>query len=267
MLDTRMIERLRELDLEDDVIALISYMYDNGDISEEEIFDIGDDEEFDIDNIGTYELNNEPTDYEDALGKNITYNMEDWYVFDDHYDAVLAAEEDTRQLIEDDMGITGINFDYLGGIEKYVDEDWFRDAERESFEFYCEDIATESSRDYDNRLVEECYDVGVIDDDDFEKDADGNPDYNECLLDESELTDRYVDYHLDSISDFIEEFKFQFGEDEFNRVVMDNNLIDINELVEDIVSTDGPANSLARYDGNEVEYDFDGITYFMYRNN
>lgn len=266
MLDERMIDRLRELDLEDDVIALINYMYDNGDISEEEIFDIGNDEEFTIENIDTYELNNEPTDYEDALGKNISYNMEDWYVFDNHYDAVLAAEEDTRQLI-DEEGVTGIDFDYLGGIEKYVNEDWFRDAERESFESYCEDIATEGDNTYDNRLVQECYDAGIIDDNDFEKDEDGEPDYYYCLLNESELTDRYVDYHLDSISDFIEEFKFQFGEDEFNRAVMDNNLIDIDELVEDIVSTDGPANSLARYDGNEVEYPFEGITYFMYRNN
>ena len=266
MLDTRMIERLRELDLEDDIIALISYMYDNGDVSEEDIFWIGDDDEFNIENIDTYELNNEPTDYEDALGKNITYNAEDWYVFDDYDNAVSAAEEDSRQLI-DDIGITGINFDYLGGIERYVDEDWFRDAERESFEFYCEDIATEGDNTYDNRLVQECYDAGVIDDDDFEKDEDGDPDYNECLLDENELTDRYVGYHLDSIDDFIEEFKFQFGEDEFNRAVIDNNLINIDELVEDIVSTDGPANSLARYDGNEIEYPFDGITYYMYRNN
>jgi len=37
-------------------------------------------------------------------------------------------------------------------------------------------------------------------------------------------------------------------------------------LAEDIVDIDGPANSLARYDGNENEIDLNDITYYLYRN-
>jgi hypothetical protein len=266
MLDERIINRLRELDVEDDALVLMSYMYDNGDINEEDIFDIGDDDEFNIENINMYELNNEPTVDTYTYGNNVSYNFEDWYIFNNYDDAVSEAEEATRELI-DEIGIEGINFSYLGGIEKYVDEDWFEDVERESFEGYCYDIANETDYTYDNRLVAECYDEGLIEDTDFETDEEDEPNYSECLLSTDELVERYVDYHMSRIDDFIEEFKFNFGEREFNDTVIERNLIDIDELVSDIVGTDGPANSLAGYDGNEVNYDFDGITYYMYRNN
>ena len=267
MLDTRMIERLRELDLEDNVIALINYMYDNGDISEEEIFDIGDDEEFDIDNIGTYELGEQYDTYDDALGTNISCNGEDWYVFDNYDDAEAAAKEECM-LLFDDIGIEGINFDNLGGIERYVDEDWFKDALEESFRFYCEDIANEGDNTYDNRLVQECYDEGLITDSDFEEDEDGEPDYTQCLVDEEDLVDRYVDNYVSGIYDPIQTYIDNFGAYDFDNVVKNNpNLIDLDSLANDIVEADGVANSLARYDGEEIETDFDDITYYMYRNN
>ena len=120
MLDERIINRLRELDVEDDALVLMSYMYDNGDINEEDIFDIGDDEEFNIENINMYELNDEPTVDTYAYGSTVSYNFEDWYIFNNYDDAVSEAEEATRELI-DEIGIEGINFSYLGGIEKYVD--------------------------------------------------------------------------------------------------------------------------------------------------
>jgi hypothetical protein len=241
-------------------------MYENGDVTEEDIFDIGEDEEFNIENIDFYELNEPVDEYDDGItsgtnGTNVSYNGEDWYVFNDYDDAVKAATNDVLMYL-DDMGVDGINLD----MAKYVDEDWFEDVERESFENYCYDIANEGDDTYDNRLVQECYDEGLIDDSDFEKDEDGEPNYEECLIDTDELTERYVEDHMNSITDFVQEFIYNFGTDEFNDVVKQYNLIDFNELAEDIVDIDGPANSLARYDGDENEIDLNDITYYLYRN-
>ena len=266
-MNERIIERLRELDLSDNEIALVKFMYENGDVTEEDIFDIGEDEEFNIENIDTYELNESIDEYGDAItdytsGTNVSYNGEDWYVFSDYDDAVKGATNDVLMYL-DDVGIDGINLD----MAQYVDEEWFEDAERESFESYCYDIATEGDNTYDNRLVQECYEEDLIDDDDFEIGEDGEPNFEECKLDTDELVERYVDYHMSGITDFIQEFIWNVGKDEFNSVIKKYGLVDFDELAADIVEIDGPANSLARYDGNENEVELDGNTYYLYRNN
>lgn len=266
MLDSRIIDRLYELDVDDKALVLINYMYDNSDITEEDIFDIGEDDEFNVENIENYTLAEEPSIYDTAYAPIIGFNNEEWYVFDDEDSARDAAIEDTRDLI-DDIGITVINFGYLGGIENYVDTEWFEDAYRELEENYCWDILDEGDNIYDNRLVAECYEEGLIDDDDFEEDEKGEPDYTQCIVSDDELVERYADLLMNRIVDYVDEFKSEFGEREFNDVVMEKGLVDIDKLCEDIVDTDGIANTLSSYDGKEVTYDFDGNTYYMYRHN
>lgn len=58
-----------------------------------------------------------------------------------------------------------------------------------------------------------------------------------------------------------------FGEEDFNDVCVNNNLVDIDEISKYVVRSDGAANTLAGYDGKEHTYDLDGITYFIYRTN
>jgi hypothetical protein len=45
------------------------------------------------------------------------------------------------------------------------------------------------------------------------------------------------------------------------KVLMRNNLIDIDELIDDAVSTDGVAHTLNTYDGTSYEVRFEGDTY------
>ena len=188
----------------------------------------------------------------------------EYLVFDDEDAADVAAEESVAQLI-DDIGFTGIQ-----GWEDFVQEDWFEDAMRESFESYAEDIASEDSDKFESRLVEECYDRGLIDDDDF-YDRDGEIDYTDCF--------RYDTYALqnmlaeDMVSDELihgyasKWYVDNFGEEDFNNVCVDNGLVDIDEISKYVVRSDGAANTLASYDGQEHTYDLDGITYFIYRTN
>ena len=162
----------------------------------------------------------------------------------------------------DDIGYTSIN-----GWEDYVDEDIFEQAMQESNEFYCDDIASESSAIYGSRLVEECYDNGLIDDDDFETDEDGDPNYEECLVDEYDLKEKLAEYLTENsgYSYASQWYMDNFGEEDFNEFVKRNNAVDIDELAEYVVRSDGAANTLARYDGQENTFEFDETTYYIYK--
>ena len=187
----------------------------------------------------------------------------EFYVFDDYDDAEEAAKQDVIEII-DDVGYTCIN-----GWEDYVNEDIFEEAMQESNEFYCDDIADESSSEYESRLVEECYENGLIDDEDFEIDEDGDPDYEQCTRDEDDLKEMLANYMTENsgYSYASAWYLDNFGEQDFNEFVERNNAIDIDELAEYVVRSDGVAHSLARYDGNENEFDLNGSTYWIYRCN
>lgn len=179
--------------------------------------------------------------YEDAAlesyapgnGICVTFGDEEYYCYEDYSDAEEASNEGVKQIL-DDLGITGLNFENLGGIEQFLDVDWFKDAQREDAEFYVNDIK-ESEPD---RYKEE---FGDID----EEDA-----VEKCLEDWGD--------------DYIQWFKDNFGEKEFNTAVKENNLVDLDALAEAITEADGPANELARYDGKEIELP---CGYYCYRSN
>ena len=129
--------------------------------------------------------------------------------------------------------------DYI--IENCLDVDWFEDYFREDYENYANDIETESasSDEYANRLEEEMVEA-------------------EC-----EDVEEFIDYLVDSIRyDFVEEFKFNFGEKMLTEVIMNNNLLDMDAVVDYIKETDGRG-ILATYDGVENE---EG-EYYIYRTN
>lgn len=200
--------------------------------------------------------------------ENSEWNTEA-YVFDNYEDAESAAKEDVLNLF-DDIGFEGINVD----LENFADQDWFKDALVESFEFYCRGIVYENDDTYGNRLVQECYDNDLIDDESFEKDENGEPDYTQCIIDEDELVDRYVAWYEDDLNssyagDFVQAYIDDFGARDLSELIKNNpSIIDTDALAEYIVDDDGVANSLARYDGNEYEVEIgDGVTYYVYRAN
>ena len=177
--------------------------------------------------------------YEDAAlesyapgnGICVTFGDEEYYCYADYSDAEEASNEGVKQIL-DDLGITGLNFDNLGGIEQFIDVDWFETALRECAENYISDIKSEPGR-YEDEFGD---------------------------LDEEDAIDKYVN----EAGDAIEWFKMEFGEDYFNKTVKDNGLVDLDALAEAITEADGPANELARYDGKEIELP---CGYYCYRSN
>lgn len=170
-----------------------------------------------------------------SLAVQVTFGNEEYYCYESYDEAEEAAQEDCKELF-DDIGFEGIRFENIGGIEKFVDESWFEDARRESAESYVYDIHDSEPDRYEEEFGDMDVDDAVekyLDDDGYENDP--------------------VQWYIDN-----------FGKRELGEIVKKNNLIDEDKLAEAIVDADGPANSLARYDGDEISLD---CGYYCYRTN
>lgn len=171
---------------------------------------------------------------------------------------------DSEMSLIDDIGIEGFTPSFQNRIlTEFADTDWFEDAYREMYESYSYDIEYESDDVYGNRLVRECYEAGLIDDDDFGVDENGDVNYADCLLDTDDLATRLTDYLVDTVDDFVEQYKFEFGEEQLSEVVKRYNLVDWDAVIEETKELDGRGSMLAGYDGIEIDYD----DYYIYRTN
>lgn len=170
-----------------------------------------------------------------SLAVQVTFGNEEYYCYESYDDAESAAQEDCKELF-DDIGTEGIRFENIGGIENFVDTGWFEDARKESAESYVYDIHDSDPDRYEEEFGDMDVDDAVekyLEDDGYENDP--------------------VQWYIDN-----------FGKKELSDVVKKNNLIDEDKLAEAIVDADGPANSLARYDGDEISLD---CGYYCYRTN
>lgn len=187
------------------------------------------------------------------------YVEEEYLVFDDYDDAEEAAKQDVLSLF-DDLGLDSFTESarsYI--IDNFMDRDFFSDALKENFENYADEIEDENDYEYENRLVKECVDAGIITEEEAE-----NEEY-----DMGELKEKYVDYYCDDWkgkeADY---FIDNFGslDEAFGRDIVESNL-DLNAMAEWAVEEDGVAHFIARYDGKENEHEYDGTTYWIYRTN
>ena len=174
------------------------------------------------------------------------------------------AFHDYEMNLIDDLGITAFTPSFQSRIlTEFADADWFEDAYREMEENYAYDISDKYDDTYGTRLVQECYDAELIDDDDFGVDENGDVNYKDCLLSTDDLVTKLSEYLVDSIDDYVEEFKFEFGEEELSEVVKRNNLVDWDAVIEETKELDGRGPMLAGYDGIEIDWD----DYYIYRTN
>ena len=167
-------------------------------------------------------------------GTSVTFGSEEYYCYADYDDAEEAAQESVKDML-DSEGVSFINFDNIGGIEQYVDTDWFDDAKRESAESYVYDIKESDPERYEEEFGD---------------------------LDEDDAVEKFLDEYCES--DSIEWYINNFGKSEFDDVVTKYNLVDLDELAKDCVDADGPSHELASYDGEEIELP---CGYYCYRHN
>ena len=177
------------------------------------------------------------------------------YLVVDEDEAEQLARDDIENFI-DELGIEGFSEGFKQWIENNaLDTDWFKDAVTESIEAYADDIENESSSDdrFENRLEEEMYEAGIIDDEDLEN----GYDFDSSRFD-------FIERLVNNAGDPIDYCRDNFGSDWVSPVAKENNLYDIDEIVDEAINWDGVAHFISRYDGEEIEL---GNGLFAYRTN
>ena len=189
--------------------------------------------------------------------KNNEFTCEDddaneYRVFKNEDVAEQVAIEEVREMMEDEP--QSFNTDFL---MDFVDVgDFFVTDIEDGNYHYVQDIETESDSKYANRLIAELVQNGLISEDEaLNTDADElseiyGQDYIQLLTDDQISTDNGVQYFIDN-----------FGEDEFFRIVVDNDLFDFEKASVDAVNMDGIAHFLARYDGETIYLDNNVVAY------
>lgn len=185
----------------------------------------------DVQDIEIYEMDNNIL--------NIEVEGFEFTVSDDYTALEELATEQVKEIIED-CGLPQNLIDeaYIRG---WVDESWFEDFWREHHEFvaYGEDIQY------------------IATEEEMEELKNGQ-------TTEEEIRDNYYESLNSSIEgNEMEEYKLQFGEQDFQRVLLQENLIDIDRVAEWCVELDGVGHYLATYDGDEIECN----GYYIYRTN
>jgi hypothetical protein len=176
----------------------------------------------------------------------------EYRVFKNEDVAEEMAVEEVREDLEYQPEM--FNRDFL---MDFVDVDDFLvlDIENANYD-YVKDIEDESNDKYANRLIEELVDNGLISEnealttDPTELSDEFSQDYINLLTSEQIGDDNGVQYFIDN-----------FGEDEFFKIVIDNNLIDFENASQDAVNMDGIAHFLARYDGETIYLDNNVVAY------
>ena len=182
----------------------------------------------DVQDITIYEMDNNIL--------NIEVEGFEFTVSDDYTALEELATEQVKEIIED-CGLTQNLIDeaYIKG---WIDESWFEDYWREHNEF----LAYEEDIQY------------IATEEELEELENGQ-------TTEEEIREHYYNDLQSSIeNNWIDEFKYQLGDEEFQRVLLQENLIDIDEVANWCVDMDGGAHTLATYDGQEEE--FNGFYFF-----
>lgn len=200
----------------------------------------------------------------DGYGDNLfeTEDGEEYYVVDED-EATELAEEDIESLY-DDLGLESFTPYFRDWIyNNAIDVDWFEDWFLYDYKSYAEGIRDEDSDDFTSRLIEEMYAAGILTDDDFEIDDNGDIDYM-TLKDDIEVDDKIDDFAqklTDDIDDYTREFEFQLGKDALQKTVDEHNLVDLDKVIDRCIDIDGLAHYIAHYDGKEIDLDDDLFAY------
>ena len=174
-------------------------------------------------------------------------NGEEYLVLDDD-EADEAVVDNAENLIYD-IGLEGFTDSMKDWIVENAIEnsDWFDDALEEDMNYYVDNMD-------DDEVVEEAIRYDVIDEDDaYIEDEDGNQEINPDL-DIEDLGEKLVQALIDDVDDSYEWYVDNFGENSVRDLINDGTLtLDYQAIADEVMSWDGRGNSLASYDGEEIE--------------
>ena len=232
-----------------------------------------------------YELIPEPYETEDYAA--FEYGGAEWLVATEE-GADEYAYERVESLI-DDIGYEGFN---EGFVENHIDgdrmayyyEEWFRDDVEEEPESYLDDdiygddmeLTSEAKEEIEkikemigefNEELEETDDSIMREEledkiQDLESEIEDLEDDEDSYEFTEEAKERYVESRMDDVRYDPVRFLRDYG---LEREI--ENFIDQESFIEDVINSDGRGHTIASYDGNEDEVEYEGTTYYIYRMN
>ena len=219
-------------------------------------------------------------DYLDELDEIDDVTTDDWYtnglhvelpdntaylVFTDYDNAIDAAKEYLKTTI-DDLGI--IDLFSMDTLKNFLDTDSFQEMYDEDADFLANEQSEEDLLEFlqqEDRL-DEFAKLKESDDGESDNELDEDDLDNWELTDEDGAREAFKDNYLSNYDDSVEWYTDVFGEESLEELIKrDPNIIDIDSLTQYVIDTDGPASELARYDGNEIEHEYNGEYYYIYR--
>jgi hypothetical protein len=204
-----------------------------------------------IDLQNTVKNDNLIVDNSDSSSYTATNGSDEYLVFKTEDNAREVAIERVKEDLTENPQYFSKSW-----LSEYVDgESFFTDMYNEWNEGYVNDIESEDSDEYANRLIEEMVDNGIISreeakEDDFDAEYYKN-DYTELL------TSNQIDEGNGGLDYYIS----NFGEEEAFKVVLNNNLINVEDASENAIDTDGIAHFISSYDGKQINLSNGHVAY------
>ena len=173
------------------------------------------------------------------------YKVGRWVLFPDYDTASEEALSQVRENLENEPEMFNENW-LLTHIDDEACERFFREVYHEWNSSYAYDIENESAfdGDFENRLEQEMSEAGVDDVEDFIE----------------QMTQRQIDEGNGGY----EHYKFNFGDDEAKKLLMEHNLLDLDAAAEDAIDVDGWQHFLSPYDGNSYDLPSGAVYYREY---
>lgn len=175
----------------------------------------------------------------------VTKNGE-FRVFENYEDAEEDAQRYVLEMLE---GTQYFNQDWLNS---HLDWDTVRDTMEGIYDewnsSYAYDIEWESDDEYDNRLIKELVEYGIIDENQA-KDQKYIEENKDLLI--QKFANELTESQLNEGRAGLDHFEDNFGKEQLSDLIRNNNFIDFEKASEDAVYMDGVAHFIAGYDGVE----------------
>ena len=166
-------------------------------------------------------------------------NGAEYAIYNDYNQAEAEAVRQNIEIIED-CGV-GENLLNIAINHNMLDLNWFMDAAIEYAELYAYDESIE-----------------------YLADAEELDQIEAGTISEDEIREKYYNSVIPSdAAEAFDEFIFNYGREYTEKLIIKENLLNVEELAQYCVDVDGVAHYLSSYDGEELEHN----NYYLYRVN
>jgi hypothetical protein len=216
-------------------------------------------------NLLAYYLEINPTEIISGAEFHNSNHYDDIYVvLEDQAEYLILHDDKAERLARDyarDYFEQGDNDISNYHLDNFVDTEYFNDFWKDSEQ---EDLKNMD----DSELLEEAFHVGILTDSDFETTESGYVDYEKPKenVDIGNVFDKLLEHRMEQYTDGVDWYISNFGKEDFKQFVEDKNLLDIEAMIDDELSTNGRGNYIATYDNEEIYLGkINGIDIYAYR--